>query len=109
MHHVTVSSVNPIDRGNHLVYPLLNASHGLTAGANAMVALYTSREFVITGTHDDQEIFYVIEGRGHAKVGDDEIAIGPGSCFFVPPHTVHGIKSDPDCPGVRAFFVHAAP
>ena len=107
--HVQIDSVEPVDRGNHTVWPLLSAKHGLTAGATAMAANYTDTEFVITGTHDDQEIFYVLEGTGTALIGEEEIEIGPGSCFLVPPHTVHGIKRDASCDGVKAVFVHAAP
>lgn len=65
--HVTIDSVQPVDRGNHTVWPLLNAKHGLTAGATAMAANYTDTDFVITGTHDDQEIFYVLAGTGAAR------------------------------------------
>jgi mannose-6-phosphate isomerase-like protein (cupin superfamily) len=104
-----MNEVEQIDRGNHLVYPLLNQAHGLTGGATAMAADYTDTEFVITGTHDDQEIFYVIDGSGEALVGEEVIPIQPGSCFLVPPHTVHGIRRDDSCEAVRAFFVHAAP
>jgi mannose-6-phosphate isomerase-like protein (cupin superfamily) len=40
--------------------------------------------------HDDgEEIFYVISGAGRVKVGEEEEDIGPGSCIFIPPKTLH--------------------
>ena len=41
-------------------------------------------------SHDDaEEAFYVISGYGQIRVGDEEEAIKPGSCVFVPQGKEH--------------------
>ena len=96
-------------RTGHFVYPLLGRSHGTTNGFNSMVGVYTSTDYVITGTHTDQEMFFVVEGTGTALVGDQEFPIRPGATWIVRPGQAHGIKRDPGSPHVKAFFVHGAP
>ena len=44
--------------------------------------------------HTEDELYYVIEGRGRITVGEDEREVGPGSCVFVAaavPHRFHDI------------------
>ena len=48
-------------------------------------------------THDDaEEIFYVISGHGRIRVGEEEEAIGPGSCIFVPVGNEHQLINTGD-------------
>ena len=47
--------------------------------------------------HTEDEVYYVISGRGEVTVGDDERAVGPGSIVFVGahvPHRFHDIAED---------------
>lgn len=105
---VHANDVKPIMKEGHHVQFLLNHKNGCVAGCNAAIGYYTSEDFVITGAHEDQEVFFVLEGTGQAKVGDDIIDISPGSCFLVKPGLIHGIKRDPGCEYVKAVFFHAA-
>lgn len=72
----------------------------------------------------EDELLYVVSGRGFAIVGDarQEIALEPGSLLYVPPRAWHGVRnaepdermklllvttpSNPD--GLAAFFRHAS-
>jgi mannose-6-phosphate isomerase-like protein (cupin superfamily) len=47
--------------------------------------------------HTEDEVYYVISGRGRVSVGDDEEPVGPGSTVFVAsgvPHMFHDIAED---------------
>ena len=47
--------------------------------------------------HAEDEIYYVIAGRGRITVGDEVRDVGPGSTVFVAaavPHTFHDITED---------------
>jgi mannose-6-phosphate isomerase-like protein (cupin superfamily) len=47
--------------------------------------------------HTEDEVYYVISGRGRVTVGDDVRAVGPGSTVFVAatvPHRFHDITED---------------
>lgn len=40
--------------------------------------------------HDAEEILFVYEGSGRARVGETEIEVGPETAIFVPKGTPHG-------------------
>ena len=44
-------------------------------------------------SHAYDEVGYILEGRGLAHVGGEQIAIGPGSCFHLPPNEIHCIEN----------------
>jgi mannose-6-phosphate isomerase-like protein (cupin superfamily) len=47
--------------------------------------------------HTEDEVYYVVAGRGRITVGDDDRAVGPGSIVFVAtavPHRFHDITED---------------
>jgi mannose-6-phosphate isomerase-like protein (cupin superfamily) len=47
--------------------------------------------------HTEDEIYYVIEGRGRITVGDETRTVGPGSVVYVAatvPHRFHDISED---------------
>ncbi len=99
----------PKYKEGHHIHNLLNQWWGTTNGFNSLVGVYTSKDFVITATHTDQQMFYVIEGKGWALVGEKIFPIFPGACWFVPPNKKHGIKCAANCKEVKAFVVHGAP
>lgn len=35
------------------------------------------------GYHDDDEVYYVLSGRGRLRVGDEDRQVGPGSVLYV--------------------------
>jgi mannose-6-phosphate isomerase-like protein (cupin superfamily) len=44
-------------------------------------------------SHPYDEVGYILEGNGIAHVGGRETPIGPGSCFHLPPQSVHCIEN----------------
>ena len=44
-------------------------------------------------SHPYDEVGYIVEGVGIAHVGGRQTAIGPGSCFHLPPQSVHCIEN----------------
>ena len=39
--------------------------------------------------HDTEEVFFVISGQGKIRVNEEEEAIGPGSCIYIPIGSPH--------------------
>ena len=57
--------------------------------------------------HTEDEIYYVLEGRGRFRYGEDDWAVEPGSLIFVEaraPHHFHTIEED-----LRMLVVFAPP
>ena len=49
------------------------------------------------GPHTEDEVYYVIRGRGQVRVGDEDRPVGPGSTVFVAAtveHRFHTITED---------------
>ncbi|HEY82007.1 MAG TPA: cupin domain-containing protein [Dehalococcoidia bacterium] len=70
----------------HLIAPWTVGSRRFWAGIVIIGQGSSSNPHV----HDDaEEIWYVVGGTGRVRVGEEEEEIGPGSCVFVPPKTVH--------------------
>jgi len=105
---LNASEAQTLSFEHHDYVELLTADNGCSAGCRTGLLSYRQTEFIQGGVHDDQEGFYVIEGTGRAKVGDDEFAIGPGSSFIAPAGMWHYIARDESCPCVKLFFFHAA-
>jgi mannose-6-phosphate isomerase-like protein (cupin superfamily) len=77
----------------HLVAPWTVGSSHLWVGVTIIHPGSSSNPHL----HDDaEEVFYVLSGNGSIKVGDEEEKIGPGSCIFIPPKTVHQLKNTGD-------------
>ena len=102
------SGATPVRYAEYDYIPLLGAEHGCTAGCRTGLLMYTQEEFRQGGVHDDQEGFYVLEGTGAARVGDQEFPLSPGACFIVPPGQWHSIRKDASCDRITLFFFHAA-
>lgn len=43
-----------------------------------------------------EETEYIVEGHGIARVGDDDVAMGPGDIVFVPANDYHGFYNTSD-------------
>jgi mannose-6-phosphate isomerase-like protein (cupin superfamily) len=57
--------------------------------------------------HAEDEVYYVINGRGQVRVGEADRYIGPGSVIFVPArveHRFHSLTADLD---LLVFFAPA--
>ena len=92
----------------HNGYNLLDESNGCVNGACTGISLYTALEYSKPGVHADQEGFYVIEGTGWAKVGDEEFRVEPDTSFIAPAGVPHTVKRDPNCEAVKIIWFHSA-
>jgi len=93
------------DRTGH---QLLGEEQGCVNGCNCGVSYQRRKEYGGVTQHDDQEGFFVLEGRGKALVGGEEIDLEPGICFVVPAHTDHVMKVAEGCDVCKVFWFHAA-
>ena len=80
------------------------AVHGFCIGISSCDLV----EYATPGVHDDQEGFYVIEGRGTAQVGDIEFPIRPGSSFIAVKGVPHRMKRDRDSGPLKVLWAHGA-
>lgn len=96
--------------GKHTGYELIGEKDGCVNGCRCGVSVYTRSEYDLThaDAHDDQEGFFVLEGRGRAMVGDDEIMLEPGVCFVIPAGVKHCMKRESDCEFCKVFWFHSA-
>ncbi|MEA3402890.1 MAG: cupin domain-containing protein [Armatimonadota bacterium] len=78
-----------------------------TSGFNLGVAYYTAEEFGEPQVHDDQEALYVVSGEGELRVGDEIVALRPGTAVYIPPGTAHGGRCTTDEP-VMVIYAHGA-
>lgn len=67
-----------------------------TDSVNAQETVFGITIFPPGGKHDihrhpnAEETEYIVEGHGIARVGDDDVAMGPGDIVFVPKDDYHG-------------------
>ncbi len=87
---------------------LLSDENGCVDGCRAGISWYEDTEYRGGGSHEDQEGFFVLEGSGFAKIGDEEFPVTPGTAFIAPAHTLHTIRRDGNCPHVAVFWFHSA-
>lgn len=43
--------------------------------------------------HNEDEVYYVVSGRGSVRVGDEDRAAGPGDVIYVPAGVAHHFHS----------------
>jgi mannose-6-phosphate isomerase-like protein (cupin superfamily) len=82
--------VETIDRSPQQFYRLLERP-GLVIG----VLRVLPGGLDIQGTHDQDEVYAVVGGRGLLRLGDVDHPVAPGSVVLVParvPHRFHGNK-----------------
>lgn len=97
------------EMGKRTGYELIGEKDGCVNGCRCGVSVYTRVEYDSNpGAHDDQEGFFVLEGRGRAMIGDDEIILEPGVSFVIPAGVKHTMKREPDCEFCKVFWFHAA-
>ena len=87
---------------------LLTERNGAAAGCRTGLLYYRQTEYLQGGVHEDQEGFFVLEGSGSARVGEEEFPLEPGTCFLAPAGVYHTIKRNSGCPYVKLFYFHAA-
>jgi len=101
-----MSEVEPVHADGHLGYRLLNESNGCCGGSSTGVSVYFCEDYPTAATHEDQEGFFVFEGKGWAKVGDAEIRLEPEMSFIAQKGVAHCIKKDKDCKELKIFWFH---
>lgn len=87
---------------------LIGATNGATNGFCLGISYYHAIEFAHPGIHDDQEGFYVLEGTGEAKIGEEVFKIFPGMSFIAHAGVPHAIKKDLNSIPVKVVWTHGA-
>jgi mannose-6-phosphate isomerase-like protein (cupin superfamily) len=54
--------------------------------------------------HAEDEVYYVIAGRGRFRIGPEDEAVGPGSVIFVPAGAVHQFHTIAESLHVLVFW-----
>ncbi len=105
---VNKKEVQAIQSTGHTAFPMLDEPNGCVAGFKSGISVYTATEYPAPGVHTDQEGFVVLEGRGWAKVGNEEYPLEPEVCFVAPAGVPHSIKRDPNSEYVKVCWFHGA-
>jgi len=87
---------------------LVGERQGARRGFCMGIAYYEKEEYSTPGVHEDQEGFYVLEGRGMAKVGEEEFPVRPGTAFLADAGVPHSIKRAPGSGPVKVLWAHGA-
>ncbi len=68
---------------------------GMTRIGIHLVRIETDRDSTTHHYHDaDEEFIYIVSGRGIARIGDEEIAVGPGDFLGFPaPSPAHSLRN----------------
>ena len=91
----------------HGSWPMLGEDQGCANGCAAGISYYSSCDYTPAAVHDDQEGFYVISGKGRARIGNEEFELVPDMAFIAPAGTEHQIKSKHADEPVVVFWFHA--
>ncbi len=87
---------------------LIDETNGAVNGFCMGISEYFATEFGDAGVHEDQEGFYVIEGAGMAKIGDEIFPIEKGDSFIVPAGVEHILKKDKNSQTLKVLWAHGA-
>jgi quercetin dioxygenase-like cupin family protein len=94
--------------GHHKGGTLIDSSHGAVNGFSIGISYYDDEAYGQPGSHEDQEGFYVLEGKGVARVGDEEFNIAPGVSFIAHAGVPHTIRKISDSKPVKMLWCHGA-
>jgi mannose-6-phosphate isomerase-like protein (cupin superfamily) len=70
-------------------YEIVHESPGLEVGVYVLVAPEADRQ----QPHEDDEVYYVLEGRGALDVEGETVELEEGHAVFVPAHAKHRFSS----------------
>ncbi len=59
--------------------------------------------------HDEDEVYYVVQGRGRIKIDDQERAVGPGSVLYVRASSAHSFFEIAEDITLLVFFATGGP
>ena len=89
-------------------YTLLDESMGCVNGCRCGISFYNWTEYKKGSAHEDQEGFFVLEGKGYAMIGGEEMVMEPGMAFMVPAGVEHAMKCDPAYEYCKVLWFHGA-
>ncbi len=75
----------------------------LSAGVYRLVAGATDPQL----PHTEDEVYYVVSGRGHIRVGDEDRLVMPGSVVYVAKQAEHKFHSITQDMTLLVFFAPA--
>ena len=87
---------------------LIGPEHGAVNGFCMGVSYYEDAEYREPGVHEDQEGFYVLEGQGTARVGNEEFPVAPGTAFIAARGVPHTMKRDEESGPIKVLWAHGA-
>lgn len=94
--------------GKRIGYTLLDERHGCVNGCRLGISVYVYDDYGIANTHEDQEGFFVLEGRGMALIDGEELILEPGMAFMIPAGMPHAMKKDKDYDYCKVLWFHGA-
>ena len=89
-------------------YVLLDEKNGCVAGCRCGVSIYRSTEYGRGDAHEDQEGFFVLSGKGLARVGEKEFEVHEGMAFLVPAGVWHTLRSISEAQALNVLWFHSA-
>lgn len=92
----------------HSSAALIDSRLGAENNFSMGISKYFLVEFGESSVHEDQEGFYVIEGSGAVKIGNEVIEIFQGDSFIVPCGTPHTLKKNKDSKELKVLWCHGA-
>lgn len=63
----------------------------------------------LQGPHDEDEVYYVLEGRARLRIGDEETAVRPGMMLFVRATEEHSFFEIEEDMVLLVFFATGGP
>lgn len=60
-------------------------------------------------THDEDEVYFVLKGKGSMRLGAETRALGPGSILYVPADTDHEFEEIEEDLSLLVFFGTGGP
>lgn len=94
MHYIKEQDVQGLDLAGRLWKVLVGPEQGNCE--NMIFGLVTFHPGSDPGTHKhdhQEEIIYVISGKGQTRVGDQSFPLEPGVTVFTEPGVEHGVKN----------------
>lgn len=89
-------------------YTLLDESMGCVNGCRLGISIYRFDEYPKASAHEDQEGFFVLEGKGLALIDGEELAMEPGMSFMIPAGVEHTMKRAPESEFCKVLWFHGA-
>lgn len=89
-------------------YTLLDESMGCVNGCRCGISVYRYDDYPKSSAHEDQEGFFVLEGKGCAMIGGEELGLEPGMSFVIPAGVEHAMKRAPGYEFCKVLWFHGA-